>query len=132
MTLGIVMKRIALCLMGLLAAAVLAQSPAADTRAKAPQFKGVELYSWQDNSGAWRYSLLPGTNRLKTKDEIFSKSTMIKDSSELKQRLALLATGEEVMWFNSEAPGLSYPDAKVVADIQEYAKAIRVNLVVAQ
>ena len=36
-----------------------------------PSMKGYELYTWGDGSETW-LTLLPGTNRLKTPDEVFS------------------------------------------------------------
>jgi hypothetical protein len=40
--------------------------------------KGYELYSWREkSSGDWYFALLPGTNRLKTYDEITAPQTQL-------------------------------------------------------
>jgi len=97
-------------------------------RAPNTMFKGAELYSWKDNDGNWRYSLLPGTNRKKNRNEIISDRTMIKSVALLKERIAMLAVGEQVFWYNSDASGFSFPDSMVVADIVAYAKTAKVSL----
>jgi hypothetical protein len=40
--------------------------------------KGYELYTWDDGSQTW-FTLLPGTNRLKTPDEVFSSERSVID-----------------------------------------------------
>ncbi len=40
-----------------------------DTGKKDPLFKGLEMYAWSNNN-EWFGGLLPGTNRLKTIDEV--------------------------------------------------------------
>lgn len=35
-----------------------------------PFKKGVEVYAWRNPAGLWRYAILPGTNRLKSRVEI--------------------------------------------------------------
>ena len=34
-----------------------------DEREAKPRFKGVELYSWKDDTGTWNHVLLSGTKR---------------------------------------------------------------------
>jgi hypothetical protein len=131
------MKRLALILFVGIAAALpvsmlVSMLGAEPVRAEKPMFKGVELYSWKDDAGIWRYSLLPGTNREKTKDEIVSESTVIKDIDALKKRLAALAVGENVFWFNADAPGFAFPNSGIVADIIAYAKQIQITVWVPQ
>ena len=64
--------------------------------------KGYELYSWKIK-GHWYYSLLPGTNRLKTYEEIAAPSVVRRDAAGLKAELQKLPKGEEVFWM-SDAP----------------------------
>lgn len=46
-------------------------------------FKGFELYSWKENN-EWNFSLLKGTNRLKTCDEVLEgKVSGIKEGKKL-------------------------------------------------
>ena len=64
--------------------------------------KGYELYSWKIK-GHWYYSLLPGTNRLKSYEEITAPSSVKRDAAGLKSELQKLPRGEEVFWM-SDAP----------------------------
>ena len=63
----------------LIAFAALAQTPK-------PAMKGYELYSWRQN-GDWRFSLVEGTNRRKSYEEITSDKITLKGSSGLKAQL---------------------------------------------
>lgn len=58
-------------------------------------FKGIELYSWQTDVGEWRYSLLPGTNRIKTVGEVTAAPL---DQAALEAALLELPPGETVFW----------------------------------
>lgn len=127
------MKRLAFILfVGIAAALPVSMLAAEPVRAEKPMFKGVELYGWKDSASIWRFSLLPGTNRLKTKDEIVSSSAVIKDIDALKKRLASLAVGENVFWFNADGPGFSFPNSDVVADVIAYARQVQVTVQVPQ
>ena len=64
--------------------------------------KGYELYSWKIK-GHWYYSLVSGTNRLKTYEEITAPDRVKRDSAGLKSELKKLSRGEEVLW-RSDAP----------------------------
>lgn len=63
---------------------------------------GYELYSWKIK-GHWYYSLLPGTNRLRTYDEITAPGSVRRDAAGLKAELQKLPKGEQVFW-RSDAP----------------------------
>jgi len=65
-----------------------------------PAFKGMELYSWKPADGGWRFSLLPGTNRIKGDAEIRDPETAVTGAAELKRGLSALAKGEQVFWKN--------------------------------
>lgn len=90
--------------------------------------KGWEIYSWFDmncsatpslqsapNPDSVCFALLPGTNRLKTADEIRKTPLAIKD---LEQRIATLASGDEVFWnapdttFDLPEPARGSPDPR--------------------
>jgi hypothetical protein len=127
------MKRAILCLSVLLALAAQGTAGAAEPhRASRTAFKGYELYSWQVADGAWRYSLLAGTNRAKTNGEVTSAAVTMNDVSELKSRLAALAVNEQVFWFLPDAAGFAFPDARVVEDLKVHCDLVRVNLQVLQ
>jgi hypothetical protein len=109
---------------------VFAQPP---SRPMAPQLKGAELYSWQDaNTGAWRFSLLPGTNRVKTLAEITDRTRTL-DLVTLKRRIGALAEGEHVYWSTGKPyRPLAYPDATITEELVNFAAERRVRLVVPQ
>jgi len=86
-------------------------------------FKGVELYSWKDKE-AWLFALLPGTNRLKTEEEIKRAPSL--GLLALKKRVGILAEGEEVFW-NSPA-GFERPDQKTREEILSAAKRAKIKL----
>lgn len=94
-------------------------------------FKGVELYSWHDAaSDSWRFSLLPGTNRLKTLAEITDPARTIISVEDLKKQLAHLAAEEYVTWnsTDSKKAHLLLPPKRVTDDIAEAAKTLQLNL----
>ncbi|HUP91612.1 MAG TPA: hypothetical protein VM074_05140 [Solimonas sp.] len=95
-------------------------------------FKGVELYSWKDTtSDQCRYSLLPGTNRNKEPAEITAAGTALVDISRLKERLALLAEGEQVFWALRESPGAQpCPSRSEIDEIVGFAAAHNVTVLV--
>jgi hypothetical protein len=68
--------------------------------------KGYELYSWKIK-GHWYYSLLPGTNRKKSYEEITAPGTVKRDAAGLKAALQKLPKGEEVFWMSDAPPGAS-------------------------
>jgi hypothetical protein len=69
--------------------------------------KGYELYSWSENN-QWHFTLITGTNRIKTLKEIISKEDCISESGwvkahvlsmdEIKEVLGRLPQGESVFW----------------------------------
>lgn len=68
--------------------------------------KGYELYSWKIK-GHWYYSLLPGTNRLKSYEEITAPGVVRRDAAGLKAELQKLPRGEEVFWMSDAPAGAS-------------------------
>lgn len=66
--------------------------------------KGYELYSWKVK-GRWHYSLLAGTNRTKTYEEITSQSAERKGIEALESELQKISRGEEVFWMGDAPPG---------------------------
>src|SRR6266496_4984116 len=61
----------------------------------AQSMKGYELYSWQEND-RWVFSLLIGTNREKTLDEIKSPDTTLPDVEALISILEKVPSGQYV------------------------------------
>ena len=86
---------------------------------QAPQtsMKGYELYSWKIK-GHWYYSLLPGTNRLKTYVEITAPGVVRRDAAGLKAELQKLPRGEEVFWMSDAPAGASKSAAGQVLNVK--------------
>jgi hypothetical protein len=59
--------------------------------------KGYELYSWPAGQD-WDFALLPGTNRLKTLDQIKSSVPTLHGLEAVKTVLTNLPVGEHVFW----------------------------------
>lgn len=75
--------------------------------AKLRSFKGWELYSWKDAQD-WRFSLLIGTNRLKSCEEV-KNDKATKSLAQLEETLDKLAPAEWITWSFSPGPNLSGP-----------------------
>ncbi|OGN87255.1 MAG: hypothetical protein A2Z74_03550 [Chloroflexi bacterium RBG_13_46_9] len=58
--------------------------------------KGYELYSWSED-GTWRFTLITGTNRNKTLDEIVAGENVISESGWVNVRMTGLEATKEVL-----------------------------------
>ena|SRR5215813_693452 len=96
----VLLKRTSICI----AALFITMSASAQTGD--PSIKGYELYSWKIK-GHWYYSLLPGTNRTKTYEEITAPGVVKRDALGLKRELQKLPKGEEVFWKADAPPGVT-------------------------
>ena len=103
-------------------------------RAEQTAFKGFELYSWQNEDGGWRYSILEGTNRNKTLEEVQATSL---DLQGVKNAISQMAVGESLFWTNSvydmgsgQALHLPFPPSTVVDELTEFAREKQVDLYV--
>lgn len=100
-------------------------------RTRTPAFKGMELYSWQNQNGDWYFSLLPGTNRNKNAEEIRAVPLSL---SQLKDQIARLAVEEDVYWLdaaredNGSYEALPLPPAVMVSGLQDYAALLDVTI----
>ena len=92
--------------------------------------KGYELYSWKSR-GEWHFSLLVGTNRLKTFSEISSPKISVRGVRALKGRLNQLAGGEELTWSAGLVPRTVLPPEEIVDEVKSYCErrgiVLRVN-----
>ena len=106
-----------------------AQSCLAQTsnNARPHSMKGYELYSWQ-SGGQWYFSLLVGTNRQKTYQEIVSPNVRIKGTAPLKIKLDLLPAGEELAWSKHRIPKMTMPPKSIVDEIADHCRKRRLNL----
>jgi hypothetical protein len=114
-----------------------------------PSGKGYELYSWPAEQGdEWRFTLITGTNRLKTYEEIVSgkdvasKSGWVQVSVEgtesLKALLGQLPRDEIVTWISEDwleqvgvpAGSIRLPDKDVLSEIEGCCSRLGLELTV--
>ena len=67
-----------------------------DTISFYPSIKGWEVYSWP-NGDTWNFSLLPGTNRLKSYAEVMEGPFRVSGLQALKELFAKLPAEEELI-----------------------------------
>ena len=120
LTMKIVLLTMAALVMGLAVGCV-----AVPQRAGKPAFKGMELYSWKPEGKDWHFSLLAGTNRQKSTEEITKPETAVVGVAELKKRLSTLAKGENVFWRNLAKEGVPEEMAK---KLSSFCKELQVKL----
>ena len=103
-----------------------------------PAMKGYELYSWK-RDGRWYYSILEGTNRSKSYEEITSDKSSISGTAGLKEQLKKLPKGAEVIWTTGvdpavrktateKSPKLELPSGTRVRKIKKYCDQIGIKL----
>jgi hypothetical protein len=105
--------------------------------------KGYELYSWQEGE-IWHFTLVTGTNRNKTLEEITSTINMVKGwvsvhiigNEALKSVVNKLPEGEFVFWSSGMGVTNTYqsqinlvlPDESIIDDICDYAKGCGLDM----
>ena len=113
--------------------------------------KGYELYSWLDEEDeSWQYTLITGTNRLKTVEEISSLQNELAESEwvkitvtgteQLEALLMRLPPGSNLSWDlgrlaqgqDLEEQIFEYPDAIVVESIRDLCRQQKINLHLSQ
>jgi len=92
--------------------------------------KGFEIYSWQDD-GDWRFSLLVGTNRNKSFDEVTSPDTVLKEIEDLETALRRIRAGQFVIWW-VPVENLSFPPDEVVERVQRICQDQGLELTIAR
>jgi len=85
----------------------------------AESMKGYELYSWQEG-GQWKFSLLIGTNREKTLDEIKSADVVLSGVDALTSTLEKIPTGQYITWSSKET--LSFPPEDIRSQVEQVCK----------
>lgn len=109
-------------------------------------FKGYELYSWLEG-GQWHFTLITGTNRTKTMEEITFGEDYISETGwvnvhvvgvdVIKEVLSRLPQNESVFWCGELHIGqaadtdLRLPPEQIVDTIKDYAKQCSLDFVVA-
>ncbi len=94
-------------------------APQPDATPLPESIKGYELYSWQEGN-QWEFSLLVGTNREKTLDEIKSVDSIRMDIEVLLSTLEKVPPGQYITWSSKKT--LSFPPDYIVKQIEQVCK----------
>ena len=81
--------------------------------------KGYELYSWKEGE-QWKFSLLMGTNRDKTLEEIKSAHVVLPDVAALLSTLEKIPAGQYITWSSRET--LSFPPENIRSQVEQACK----------
>ena len=81
--------------------------------------KGYELYSWQE-AGQWKFSVLVGTNRQKTLEEIKSTDVVLSGVDALTSTLERIPAGQYITWSSRET--LSIPPEDIRSQVEQVCK----------
>jgi hypothetical protein len=99
-----------------------------DTLTFVHSMKGWELYSWP-NRDDWNYSILVGTNRIKSYSEVTTNKIIVSGKDSLKMLLDKFPENENIFWkgkgwlercWGGNYGNLSLPDNKTINEIKEY------------
>jgi hypothetical protein len=93
-----------------------------------PRFKGVEVYSWKDAKGTWQFSVVNGTNEVKTEQQIKNAPTVYTGLDKFTDALKLLAVGEHVSWLRTGVQGFDYPPADDLKKVDAIATDAKIKL----
>lgn len=104
------------------------------TRLAQTAFKGMELYSWHSGKGEWLFSVMYGTNRVKTVEEVQANAM---DIEGVKQSFCEMAVGEMVIWIleamnhsSGDFVKLPIPPQGLVSKLEEQAAQCDIELVI--
>ncbi|HEY4788724.1 MAG TPA: hypothetical protein VIH57_21885 [Bacteroidales bacterium] len=99
-----------------------------DTLSFSHSMKGWELYSWP-NGNSYNYSILMGTNRVKSYEEVTTNKIIVSGKDSLKMVLDKFPQKENLFWigkgwlekcWHSSYGNLSLPDMNTINEIKEY------------
>jgi hypothetical protein len=104
------------------------------TRPAQTAFKGMELYSWQSGEGEWLFSVMYGTNRVKTIEEVQANAM---DIEGVKLSFCEMAVGEMVIWIreamnypSGDFVKLPFPPQGLASELEEQAAQCEIKLVI--
>lgn len=104
-----------------------------DTISISPSMKGWELYSWPTESD-WKYSILIGTNRNKTYQEVLANKISVVGKDSLKRLLDKFPANEQIFWsrkpFGDDWGNISLPDDNTINEIKDYCTQKKLVLTV--
>ena len=89
------------------------------------------MYSWQVGE-VWYFSLLVGTNRLKTPDEISSSETRLEGLEALERELDKLPKGERVFWSAQRVQNTALPPDEMIETVRAYCRGRGILLEIEQ
>jgi len=116
------MKTISILLFAILLGSLLSGCGTASQPTATPfaeSMKRYELYSWQDG-GQWKFSVLVGTNRVKTLEEIKSADVVLAGVEAVKSALERMPEGQYIIWSSKET--LSFPPEDIIKQIEQTCK----------
>ena len=116
------MKTIRTLLFAILLGSLLSGCGAASQPTPTPfpeSMKGYEFYSWQEG-GQWKFSLLIGTNRIKTLEEIKSADVLLSGVDELTSTLKNIPSGQYITWSSRET--LAFPPDEIRSQVEHTCK----------
>lgn len=99
---------------------------------------GWELYSWKIEDH-WKYSILIGTNRLKTYEEVTTNKIVVTGEEKLKEILKQFPEGEYITWigqgwlercWQSDYKNLELAPAIIIEEISQYCNEMKLILYV--
>jgi len=101
--------------------------------------KGYELYSWQSGNN-WNFTLITGTNRNKTIEEITSGDNTEADwvklsvtgTEALRVILSRLPEAESVFWGTISGTVTGYPPEDIINTVADNAKQLNLQFYVPQ
>ena len=107
--------------------------------------KGYELYSWQTGDD-WNFTLITGTNRIKSFDEIIAAGSSVSSDGfvkisvrglgDLEEVLRLLPAGENIVWGGMDLGAqvsqgtvyLTYPPQEIIDQVSAACSGLGLNL----
>ena len=107
--------------------------------------KGYELYSWLED-GQWHFTLITGTNRNKTVEEVCSREDVISETgwvrvqvigvNAIRAVLSKLQQGEEILWLDrprsEQTPpddiDFMFPPEQIIDSVKEHAEQAGLDL----
>lgn len=109
-----------------------------DTISFSHSMKGWELYSWP-NGNDWNYSILVGTNRLKSYEEVTRNKIVVTGKDSLKLLLDKFPENENIFWigenwldrcWDGNYGNLSLPGSAIINEIEEYCNQKKLVLTI--
>ncbi len=107
--------------------------------------KGYELFSWQAD-GEWYFTLITGTNRMKSFEEIITAGNTVSEDGfvkvsvrgidQLQIMLGLLPSGEDVVWSGMDLGGqvptdtiyLTLPPDEMIDEVKAFSVPLGIHL----